>query len=228
MQELQKIIGYRFNNPKLLKHAMMHASYFLDESHKLKSNENLEFLGDRILAFVLSDYLFHHKQQHQEGYLAKMLSYLVSHEVLLSVGKKWNFYHLIYKKADKSDNDKIIFDAVEAIIAAVYLDANYDIKVVKEVILQHWYYYIHQYDEYNIYITFNPKSYLQDWSQRNQLGIPYYKYLSCQGLEHAPIFVVELYIKGYDVVQGQGKNKKAAQKDAATKFINLHNIKDTI
>ena len=125
IEKLENEIGYKFNNKNLLQTAFTHTSYAYE--NKKTSNEKLEYLGDAILEFVISKYLYLNYQNLSEGEMTKVRAAVVCEESLFQVAKKHNFSDFLYvgKSETISNGNKrpaILADAVEALIAAIFLD----------------------------------------------------------------------------------------------------------
>ena len=127
LEKLEKNIGYTFKNKDLLKNALTHTSYAYE--HKVKSNEKLEFLGDSILEFISSKYLYNNYPKLKEGEMTKVRATVVCEESLYKIANKHNFSDFLY--VGKSEmmhqgNRKvaIMADSVEAVIAAIYFDSG--------------------------------------------------------------------------------------------------------
>ena len=219
MFALENIINYTFNNKNLLFLALTHSS-ITNKNSKIANNERLEFLGDKVLGIIIANYLYDRFTNFPEGELSKIFSYLTSKDVLFKIGVNLNIFNFI-----KKNNDiplSIVVDALEALIGAIYLDS--DIKHCEQFILKHWLTYLDDYFINDIYTNFNPKSYLQEWAQKNKLSIPIYNDLKKEGPEHQPIFFVSLIVENHDEVIGKGSNKQLAQKNAALDFIHKYNL----
>lgn len=125
-EEIEKQIGYTFKNKELLKTALTHTSFA--NMHDIKSNEKLEYLGDSILEFISSKYLYNNYERLNEGEMTKVRATVVCEESLYGVASKLELgKYLITSKGEGFGNVKnkaILADAVEAIIAAIYLDSN--------------------------------------------------------------------------------------------------------
>ena len=119
-------IGYTFNNKNLLKEALTHTSYAYE--NKVRSNERLEYLGDSILEFIISEYLFSEYTKLSEGEMTKVRANVVCEDSLYQIAVRHNFSDFLYlgKSEKHSQNSKkaIMADSVEAVIAAIYLDSN--------------------------------------------------------------------------------------------------------
>lgn len=136
LEKLEESIGYVFKNKDLLKTALTHTSYAYENN--VKSYERLEYLGDSILEFISSEYLFENFDSLSEGEMTKVRAYSVCEDNLYRIAMKHNFSDFLYlgksEIASKDNKKAIIADTVEAIIAAIYLDCG-DINIVKKFII---------------------------------------------------------------------------------------------
>jgi ribonuclease-3 len=219
-QKLQQDLGYFFKNLKYLEEALTHSSYLKNKHLDIKSNERLEFFGDRVLGLVLTEYLFLN-YDYKEGILAEYIAYLTSRDVLhliaINLKLENNIKFIGIENIDKQKN--ILADCFEAIIASIYLDGG--LESAKNFILSIWVPYISNYAEQSNK-KFNPKSYIQEWLQRQKKSLPVYKELEKQGKDHNPIFIISLEVDGFEPILAEGKSKKSAEKLAAEKFIENH------
>ncbi|MDB5477523.1 MAG: RNAse [Alphaproteobacteria bacterium] len=206
MSPLEEKLGHEFADKELLKRALTHSSA------GPASYERLEFLGDRILSFVIADMLFTAFKNEEEGALAKRHSTLVKQGALEKVACALcvsDHMHYANQKPTKS----MMADVVEALIAALYLDGGF--AVAEKFIRSHW--------EELIRVADLPpedaKSALQEWAQARGLPLPVYKVLERSGPDHDPIFVIEAKVSDYPSQQAQSKSKQAAQKLAARSLI---------
>ena len=128
LEKLEKDIGYKFKNIKLLENALTHTSYAYE--HNLESNEKLEFLGDSILEFVSSEYMFEKYEKLKEGEMTKVRAAVVCEKSLYKIAKSHNFGdYLFLGKSEKltggNKRPTILSDSVEAVIAAIYMDGGF-------------------------------------------------------------------------------------------------------
>lgn len=141
-QEIENTIGYRFNNPFLLFQALTHSSY-ANENY-LSSNERLEFLGDIVLGFIISDYLYSLKPELNEAEMSKIRAYFISKKFLSFMSRKLSIGKFIFlgkgeRLSGGEDKDSILADAMEAIIGAIYLDGgissvkNFLLSIISEI-----------------------------------------------------------------------------------------------
>ena len=135
-ETFENSIKYVFKNKGLLKKALTHTSYAYE--NKVDSYERLEYLGDSILEFISSKYLFENFQNLSEGEMTKVRAYAVCEDSLYKIAIKHNFSDFLYlgksEKATHTNKKAILADSVEAVIAAMYLDSG-DINIVQEFIM---------------------------------------------------------------------------------------------
>ena len=209
LNKLEKIISLKFKNQKLLKQSLTHKSH-----NSLESNEKLEFLGDRVLGLVISKKLYKKYPQDKEGSLDKKLASLVNKKKCLEVANSINLKKFIFvgnsKKKITFIEDKIISDACESLIGAIYLDKGID--VTEKFILNLWNKHINLTDETYV----DPKTKLQEYSLKKFKLLPIYKLLEISGPKHKPIFKIGVRVKNSKIVKGSGSSKKEAEQNAAS------------
>ena len=217
---LEKEIGYTFKNKYLLNQALTHTSYAY-ENH-IESNEKLEFLGDSILEFISSKYLYKTFPNLKEGEMTKVRATVVCEDSLYMIAKKHNFSDFLkLGRSEIVNNGKerpaILADSVEAIIAAIYLDSN--IQNAEKFILNNLK------DSVEIASRHvgmkDYKTVLQEKLQTN--GTVHIEYITVdeQGPDHAKVFTVELKVNGKVLTHGSGKSKKEAEMHAAQKALEM-------
>lgn len=210
---VETIIGYQFKDKKLLDMALTHAS-----TASGKTYERLEFLGDRVLGMAVADTLYNKFPNEPEGDLARRLSALVQGETLAQIARAHDLgAHIQLSEAERNsggaDNDHILADVMEAILGALYLDADY--KTCQQVVAQLWgdrFYKMTQPPQH-------PKTRVQEWAQAKSLSLPSYDIIGQSGPDHAPIFEVRLSVEGYAPVSAQGRSRQEAEKKAASAFM---------
>ena len=211
-------IGYVFKNKELLKTAFTHTSYAYE--NKAESNEKLEFLGDSILEFISSDYIFKEYNKLKEGEMTKVRAAVVCEQSLYKIAKMHNFSDFLYlgnseKKTGGNKRPAILADSVEALIAAMYLDGG--IEPVKKFVIDNLKEEIeiaskHVGDK-------DYKTVLQEKLQiHGEVKIEYIT-LKETGPDHDKTFEAEVLCDGKRLALGEGKSKKAAQMDAARKAL---------
>ena len=223
-ESLEKILNYSFKNKLLLKEALTHPSMSFNQK-EIFNNERLEFLGDNVLSLVVGEYLFKKFPNDEEGKLSHKKHYLVSKDVLSSIGKKIDLgKHLILTHGEEStggrENINNLENAMEAVIGAIFLDSNID--VVKKIILKLWE------NVFNSDIEKDPKSALQELTQKIFKCLPEYKLIKTEIVNKLDIFTVELKIKGYnETIVLTGTNIKNIEKELAkTMLLKLKNNKN--
>lgn len=209
----ERNIGYVFNNKDLLKEAFTHTSYAYE--NKIKSNERLEYLGDSILEFVISEYLFLEYKKLSEGEMTKVRANVVCEDSLYRIAIRHNFSDFLYlgKSEKHSQNSKkaILADSVEAIIAAIFLDSN--LENSKKFIIDNLKDFVEVASK-NVGMK-DYKTVLQEKLQANGEVKIQYDVIREEGPDHDKTFIVEVSCDGNVLAQGKGKNKKHAEMEAA-------------
>ncbi len=214
IEEIEKSINYKFKNEELLKTALTHISYA--NENNVESYEKLEFLGDSILEFISSKYLFNTYENLTEGELTKVRAQVVCEDSLKEVAKKHKFYdYILVGKSERvsggNKKDAIMADCVEAVIAAIYFDGGLNeaekfiIENLKEAT---------QYATAHIGMK-DFKTVLQEKLQKH--GDVHIEYLIVneEGPDHDKTFTAEVKCNGKVLATGKGKSKKSAEMQAA-------------
>ena len=213
LRECEKSIGYEFKNKKLLEEALTHTSFAYE--NKTKSNERLEYLGDSILEFVMSEYLFLNYDNLSEGEMTKVRANVVCEESLYEVAKRHNFSDFLFlgKSEINSQNSKkaLMADSVEAVIAAIFLDSN--LSQAKRFIIENLKDAVEVASK-NVGMK-DYKTVLQEKLQVNGEVRIQYEVIAEDGPDHDKTFVVEVTCDGKALAIGRGKNKKNAEMEAA-------------
>lgn len=213
LSELEHIIGYTFKDRSLLQTALTHSS-----AGGKTNYERLEFLGDRVLGLVIANFLFQKFPEEPEGDLAKRLASLVQGSTLaklatrISLGK-YMILSPSEREAGGATNDHILADVLESLIGALYLDGGFE--PCRHMIEKQW---------SDIFYTMktppqHPKTALQEWAQGKGLPLPTYDIVAQSGPDHAPIFEIQLVVKGAPPVLAQGRSRAEAEKQAARQFL---------
>lgn len=204
-------LGHAFKDPDLLVRALTHSS-----ASSIKSNERLEFLGDRVLGLVIADKLHHAYPDDAEGALALKFNALARREACAAAADSAGLSpHLILAKSEAGSGGRlkaaILAGACEAVIAALYLDGG--MKPARAFIEKYW---------TEAFATLNedmrdPKTALQEWAQgrKGARAAPVYKMMNREGPDHAPRFVVEVSVEGVESAMGEGGSKREAEQAAA-------------
>lgn len=210
-------IGIIFKNKDLLLQALAHRSYLNENpDFKLGHNERLEFLGDAILEFSVTDYLYKNYPEHPEGELTNYRASIVNANVLGEIGSEIGLNDfLLLSRGEAKDVGKariyILANAMESVIGAIYLDQGYAAvdEFIKKFILTKLPLII----EKRLYR--DPKSIFQEEAQEKTGITPVYKVLKEWGPDHEKHFVVGVYLGDELVAEGEGSSKQTAQEEAA-------------
>ena len=216
-RKFEEKIGYTFKNKLLLKNALTHTSYAYE--NKVESNERLEYLGDSILEFISSKYLFENFKNLSEGEMTKVRAYAVCEDSLYKVAIKNDFSDFLYlgksEKASKSNKKAILADSVEAVIAAIYLDSN--IENAERFILNNITEEV-EFASKNVGLK-DYKTVLQEKLQVNGDVSIKYNIIKEEGPDHDKRFTAEVECNGVKLATGTGRSKKHAEMDAARKAL---------
>lgn len=213
-QELQKNIGYQFEDESLLNKAMTHTSYAYENN--VESNEKLEFLGDSILEFISSKYIFKNYPNLKEGEMTKVRAQVVCEQSLYKIAKMHNFSDFLnLGKSEKLSGGKerpaILADSVETVIAAMYIDGG--LKVAEKFIIENLKNEIELATKHVGQKDY--KTVLQEKLQIHGDVKIEYILLNESGPDHDKRFEMEVRCNGKKLAVGTGKSKKLAQMDAA-------------
>lgn len=214
MKEFQKAAGYEFKKEALLVTAMTHSSY-ANERH-CASNERLEFLGDSVLGLIVSNFLYKNLRKENEGELSKIRASLVCEESLARVAKRLNIGQFMRMGRGEAmsggrNRNSILSDAFEAILAAIYLDSDYE--TAEKWIMMHMGDDLKQGMHGKFYHDY--KTMLQEKLQRKDRGRVTYQTINEEGPDHDKKFIVEVLVDGKVMNEGIGSNKKDAEQNAA-------------
>lgn len=217
LSSLEQKIGIRFRNKNLIQQAFVHRSY-LNESKKFSSsNERLEFLGDSILSFLVSDYLYRNFPNFPEGELTNLRSAVVNTTRLAEVAGTLDLgAFLLFSKGEEEcggrGNPSILADTFEALLGAVYLDQGIvSVRKILEKLLFSLLPTILAEKAYK-----DAKSTFQEIVQEKTKVSPIYKVLKELGPDHAKQFTVGVYVDKTLFGKGVGKSKQEAEMKAAT------------
>ena len=215
---LEKSIGYEFKNIELLKKALTHTSYA--NEHHIESNEKLEFLGDSILEFISSKYIYNSYSFLKEGEMTKVRADVVCEKSLHKVALKHNFSDFLYLgksqiMSGEAVRPAILADSVEAVIAAIYFDS--DLAHAEKFIVDNLKDAI---DVASHHVGMKDyKTVLQERLQVHGDVDIKYVILEENGPDHDKTFVAQVSCNGKKLAVGNGKNKKSAEMDAARKAL---------
>ena len=215
-------LGYKFVSPRLLLDALTHSS--LNSRNKV-DNQRLEFLGDRVLALIISDELIKLDPMAREGQLAPRLNVLVKKETCAAIALKIGVgTALLMGKSEMRSGGRqkiaILGDAMEAVIASIYIDGGLD--QARKSVLKVWYEHIKNAPE----ASFESKSYLQEWVQAQGMPPPIYEEMRRIGPDHAPVFNIRVILENGKTATGVASSKRAAEQQAARNL--LLNLRESI
>jgi ribonuclease-3 len=210
-------LGYDFTDQGLLVRGLTHSSAS-DRRQVPKSNERLEFLGDRVLGLVVADMLLQTYGNSDEGELALRFNALVRKETCAEVAVELDLGAALIMSAGEAqsggrENNSILGDACEAVIAAIYLDGGFD--AARDFVERFWRTRL-------INLKKPPrdaKSALQEWAQGLKLPTPRYVVIERSGPDHAPSFIISVEVDDRPPVSGQGSAKRNAEQAAAEAFL---------
>lgn len=211
VEGVSQTLGYTFKNEALLTEALTHASI---AGHRLESNERMEFLGDAILGFVVSEFLYDQYPEYLEGELTKIKSAVVSRRVCAEISDELKLGEMLNlgKGVGESDLPRSIAAAVlESIIAAIYLDGG--IEPASAFITRCIEPHIREAAESNHQHNF--KSVLQQFAQRHLTSMPAYVLLDEKGPDHCKCFEVCVGLDGKRFSSAWANSKKEAEQNAA-------------
>ncbi|MBQ3040969.1 MAG: ribonuclease III [Clostridia bacterium] len=232
IEELEKTIGYKFNNNLILKTALTHSSYANEQrSHgkktKCEHNERLEFLGDSVLSLITSEYLYEKFKDSPEGYLTKVRAAVVCSKSLASLARAINLgsYLLLGRGEEDTgrNNQKILENAFEALLAAIYLDSGHSKEVVAKFLIPLMADAIEEASRNKINRDY--KTALQQFVQANGRERLEYNHVRESGPDHDKTFEVEVMLNSNVIGKGIGKTWKEAEQEAAKQACILFDIK---
>ena len=218
--KLEKEIGYEFKNKQLLETALTHTSYAYEK--KKQSNEKLEFLGDSILEFVSSEYIYHKYPNLKEGEMTKVRASVVCEKSLHEIAKMHNFSDFLYlgkseRISQKEVRPAIMADSVEAVIAAIFLDGG--LEPAKKFIIKNLAKPIESATKHIGQKDY--KTVLQEILQKNGNVDIEYIIIDEKGPDHEKLFTAEVKVEDKVLATGEGKSKKLAEMQAAQKALEI-------
>ncbi|MGB3644771.1 MAG: ribonuclease III [Mesorhizobium sp.] len=206
--------GHAFKDSRLLETALTHSSAV----KALTNNERLEFLGDRVLGLIVAELVFHRFPDAREGEIAPRFNALVDARTCAEIGEELELPDFVradaaLKARMRGSGGNYLADAVEALIAALYLDSGLD--VARAFVMRYW--------EPRLSTVVakpaNPKSELQEWVAKTSDARPEYTIENREGPDHQPVFTVLLKVRGLEPARGKGGSRRAAEEAAATELL---------
>ena len=226
MDSLADKFIYQFKNKKLLDRALTHPSCHIKQADGTAfSYQRLEFLGDSILGACISMLLVEHFPNEPEGHLAKRKSVLVAKDSIAEVVQRLGLHeHIRFSeteaRAGGAQNKSVQEDVGEAIIGAIFLDGGFD--AAQAFVSKHWLEKLLAQKS----VPIDSKTALQEWAQGNGLPLPHYELLSREGAAHAPIFTIQVTVKGLPAQQSQSSTKRKAEQAAAEQLLEIVQMGD--
>ena len=216
-QEFQKIIGYQFKEPVLLRKALTHSSYVREKDERCtKNNERLEFLGDAFFDAIVSEELYKRMDRVPEGTLTKIRSKVVCEKSLAEQGRRLSIGRYLYmgngeEHAGGRNRDSILADAMEAVIGAMFLDGGYE--AARSFVLATFAETLDRAVSGKLYADY--KTEIQERLQAGGEVEILYETTGEEGPDHNKTFFVNLTCNGALLGRGKGKSKKEAEQNAA-------------
>jgi ribonuclease-3 len=211
---LARRLGHDFADPQLLERALTHASVG-SGSTRIRDNERLEFLGDRVLGLLAAEQLVKTDDEAREGVMSTRLAKLVSGRTCAVVARRLDIGPALRLAPGETrtggrDKDTILGDACEALIAAIYLDGG--LEAARRFFLTYW---AEELAQVQAGDGKDPKTRLQEWAQARTLGLPSYDVVGRAGPDHAPRFTVTVRIESLLPETAEGDSRREAEKNAA-------------
>lgn len=216
LKKLQKLLNLTFKDPGLLVTAFTHRSYLNEAGKNQISNERMEFLGDAILSFLISDYLYHTYSDQPEGILTNLRSTIVKTETLSRIATELHLGDYLFlshgeEKGGGRHNPSLLADTFEALLAAVFIDQGLAAcqKFLEKILFAK----IPEIFENQLFSDY--KSKLQEIVQLTYPEPPDYQVIKTEGPDHAKKFWVAVVIDNKSRGVGTGKSKQEAEQAAA-------------
>jgi ribonuclease III len=214
---LESALQYHFENRDTAERSLTHSSA-RGASLEARDNERLEFIGDRVLGLVVAEMLGERLPEAREGELAQRYNQLVRRETCAAVARQLELGRYLILSGSEAesggrDKDTILADAMEALLAAIFLEGGYE--TVRILVRRLWGPMIELLPEQ----AQDPKSALQEWAQGRGLPLPKYDEIGRTGPDHAPVFESEVGVKGFKPARGSGSSKRLAEQAAATEML---------
>jgi ribonuclease-3 len=206
--------GYAFADLRLLETALTHSSAV----RAVANNERLEFLGDRVLNLIVAERLMEVCPDASEGELSKLMGQFVNYHACAEVAREVGLPAALRVDASATKvgarkNDRILGDACEALIAALYRDGGFE--AAKAFVLEFW---AERFENAHEPVK-DPKTMLQEWAMAHELPLPDYAVVAQQGPSHAPRFTIEVRLPGREPQRAEAGSKREAEKLAADQML---------
>ncbi|WP_296707747.1 ribonuclease III [Rhodoblastus sp.] len=222
---LQERVGYRFADPLLLLRALTHVSALpaTQAARRVDSYQRLEFLGDRVLGLAVSDMLCEQFPGAEEGELSRRLADLVRKETCADVAREWGVGDVVRlgegeAQTGGAKKSAILGDVCESILGAIFLDGGF--AAAQATIRR----FFHGKMLNPARPLRDPKTALQEWAQARGLPPPSYRQSSRIGPDHAPVFIMEVVVNGYEPMAARGSSKRFAEQACAQSFLTREGV----
>jgi ribonuclease-3 len=221
VEELQRRIGHTFADRDLLERALTHSSVGKGASTHVRHNERLEFLGDRVLNLCVAEHICAACPDYTEGELSKLMSHLVDYRSCAEAARQAGLPDALRVDASATKvgvrkNDRVLGDACEALIAALYMDGG--MPVARAFVEK---FRAEPFRDLKAPLK-DPKTQLQEWVMAQGLPLPVYRTVRESGPAHAPRFVIEVHVQGYAPETAEAGSKREAEKLAADQLLTRH------
>lgn len=215
-EALEEALGIHFQNPDLVHMALTHRSYIYETAGAgLSSNERLEFLGDSVLTFISADYLYHTFPDLNEGELSDLRAALVRGETLANFARAIKLGNFLLMGKGEQGSQRVLAAAFEAVLGAIYLDQG--LEAVQRFLMPRLEPLAHYIVAKRLFK--DHKSLFQELAQAHDGITPSYRLVSQEGPSHNREFTVEVLLGEQVAGRGQGRNKQAAEQEAARKAL---------
>jgi ribonuclease-3 len=222
LAELEERIGYVFKNRAFLREAMTHGSANDGARTRRRSYDRLEFLGDRVLGLIVAERLLAEHTDEDEGEIAPRFNALVNRNACARAARAANLgAAVVLSPSEEASGGRgksaILADICESIIAALYLDGGFD--AARAFVMKYWA------DAFESVRSApkDAKTVLQEWAAAKKRGLSYVV-VEQRGPEHAPHFVIDAVVEGFERARGEGASKREAQREAASAFLKARGI----
>lgn len=222
LEALEERIGHVFADRALIREALTHGSALEGAAKGRLSYNRLEFVGDRVLGLITAERLFDEHEDEEEGELAPRLNALVNRGACARAARRADLGQAIVLSPSEEaqggrDKEAILADVCESVIAAIYLDAG--LEAARSFIARFWG------DEFENTrsASRDAKTLLQEWAARKKKGLSY-SVIEQSGPDHAPRFVIEARVEGFEGARGEGASKRQAQRQAAAAFLKARGL----
>lgn len=217
IEELEKSIGITFTDKSIINQAFVHRSYLNEAKHVSQSNERLEFLGDAVLSFLTSHFLYSTYPEYPEGTLTNIRSSLVKTQSLASTAQSLGLGDMLKlshgeEASGGRTNQSLLADVFEALLGAIFLDQG--IEAARTFVTTYLFPNAQTIIDTKAYVDY--KSLLQEIIQQDSRNSPTYRVVRSEGPDHAKTFWVEAVSAHTVLGEGQGKSKQEAEQHAAS------------